>query len=252
MSGSGLGPKALTFGLLIWTVCSQPASASPHILYADVSVGVKFNSDSTFTPGLPCTITNPPTDSDTDYMLVRFDFTGWPDDTVVTSAKLRLTASGGQNPTPYIVYAYGFCNDNTDWYLAPQNAAGLWQYYDTGSGNIPWKNSLGQVDTIENADYWLGGSGSTWDGATLEISLDAAKVQDWITGSTPNNGLRLDSNKTSVPYFYGSGAANAADRPTLIIEADAPEPASLVVLGIGAFCLLFKRERHRNRPVPAS
>ena len=253
VSGSGIVRGAFIFGLLIWTVCSQPASAETYILYADVSVGVKFDSDNTSTPSQPCTITSPPTDSQTDYMLVRFDFTGWPSDTIVSSAKLRLTMSGGQNPSPYIVYAYGFCADNTDWYLAPQNVTGLWQYYDTGSdGDIPWKNRSGQVDTIENADYWLGGSGSTWDGKTLEISLNAANVQNWIAGVTPNNGLRLKSNRTSVPYFYGSGAANVSDRPTLIIEATVPEPGSLVLLTVSAIGLLTKRRRYRNRPAPAS
>jgi len=242
MSGLGFAQRAVVFGLLIWAICSQPVSAGTHVLYADVSVGVKFDSDSTFTPGMPCKITNPPTDSQTDYMLIRFDFAGWQNDTIVSSARLRLTRSGGQNPSPYIVYAYGLCTDNTDWYLAPQNATGLWQYYDTGGdSNIPWKNSSGQPDTIENADYWLGGSGSTWDGETLEISLNAVKVQNWITGTTPNNGMRLESNKTSAPYFYGSGAANVTDRPTLIIEADAPEPTSLVILGVGSFGVLFRR-----------
>ncbi len=246
MSGSGIVRGAFIFGLLIWMVCSQTASAETYILYADVSVGVKFDSDNTSTPSQPCTITSPPTDSQTDYMLVRFDFTGWQSDTIVSSAGLRLTRSGGQNPSPYIVYAYGFCGSNTDWYLAPQNATGLWQYYDSGGDDdIPWKNSSGQADTIENADYWLGDSGGTWDGETLEISLNAAKVQNWIAGVTPNNGLRLQSNKTSVPYFYGSGAANAADRPALIIEADAPEPAGLVLLTVGAIGLLAKR-RHRR------
>jgi hypothetical protein len=239
------------FGLLIWVVCSQTASAGTHIIYADVSVGVKFDSDDTFTPGLPCEITHPPTDSQTDYMLVRFDFTGWPGDTIVSSAGLRLTRSGGQNPSPYTIHAYGFYGDNTDWYLAPQNASVLWQCYDTRNGNIPWKNNSGQADTIENADYWLGGSGSTWDGETLVISLNVAEVQNWIAGATPNNGMRLEGNKTSVPYFYGSGAANQADRPTLIIEADAPEPAGLVLLTVGAIGLLSKRRRYQNRPVQA-
>ncbi len=248
MSGSGIVRRVFLFGLLIWAACSQPASADTHILYADVSVGVKFDSDSTFSPGTPCEITSPPADSQIDYMLVRFDFTGWPSDTIVSSAGLRLTRSGGQNPSPYTVYAYGFYSDNTDWYLAPQNATGLWQYYDTGgNGDIPWKNGSGQADTIENADYWLGGSGSTWDGETLEISLNAVKVQNWITGATPNNGLRLQSNKTSVPYFYGSGAANAADRPTLIIEATAPEPCSLFILSMGTIGLFFKRRRSRQQ-----
>jgi len=244
VSGSGIVRRAIAFGLLIWAACSQSVSAGTHILYADVSVGVKFESDSTFAPGLPCEITSPPTDSQTDYMLVRFDFTGWPSNTTVSSANLRLTMSGGQNPSPYIIYAYGFCGDNTDWYLAPQNATGTWQYYDNGGdGDITWKNSSGQADTIENADYWLGGSGGTWDGETLEISLNAVEVQNWITGATPNNGMRLEGNKTSVPYFYGSGAANVTDRPTLIIEADAPEPASLVILSMGTIVLLFNRRR---------
>ncbi len=253
VSGSGIVRRVFIFGLLIWTACSQLASAETYILCADVSVGAKFDSDNTFTPSQPCTITSPPTDSQTDYMLVRFDFTGWPNHTIVFGAKMRLTKSGGQNPSPYTVYAYGFYDDNTDWYLAPQNATGLWQYYDTrGDDDIPWKNSSGQADTIENADYWLGGSGSSWDGETLEVSLNTAGVQDWIAGATPNNGLRLESNRTSVPYFYGSGAANVSDRPTLIIEADAPEPGSLILLTVGAISLLTKRRRRRNRPAPAS
>ncbi len=246
---------AFTLGFLVWTVCLQSASANVYTVSADVSIGVHVGNNSTFDLGDPCTITkdgkhNVGAATDTNYMLVRFDFTGWPADPGVTSVKLRLTRSSGDIPSsspPYTVSARGFYPANYDWYLDPENVTGNYQYYNDGVGDIPWKKSDGSLGTIEEAGYDYLGGGSTWDSdtgnTTLEISLNAANVQDWIRGQTSNNGLRLDSNRSISPYFYGSGATNAADRPTLIIEASVPEPASLAVLGIGAFGLVAKRRR---------
>lgn len=233
---------AFVLGLLAWTTCLQSASADVYTVSADVSIGVHAGNDKTFTLGDLCTITDGGAGSATytNYMLVRFDFSGWPSDPGVTSVKLRLTRSGGDIPTSYVVYARGFYPANNTWYLDPENVTGNHQHND----DITWKKSDGSSGTIEEAGYnYLGGS-NTWDGDTLEISLSATKVQNWITGATPNNGLRLfEDNATTSPYFYGSGAANVADRPTLIIEATAPEPASLVLLTAGAVGLLFKRRR---------
>ncbi|MDY6913886.1 MAG: DNRLRE domain-containing protein, partial [Planctomycetota bacterium] len=207
-----------------------------------------------YTPGNPCVLTDgTPGTSAESYMLIWFDLSSLSTDTQVHSATLRLTRAGNgtladpyELPSKYTVYAGAFYEGNTQWYTNANHVTGMYQYYGGGgSGNVSWRDSSGNETTsVTDAGKLYFNSGSnTWAGMQVEFSLSSSKVQDWISGDFTNNGLRLYSNKTVSPDFYGSGASAPADRPTLILDLMLPEPSSLTLLCIGAAGLLTGRRK---------
>ena len=245
MTGATYRPAVLAFTLgLALALVPAGARAGVHLVTAEVSVAVHRGNNATATPGAPCRITEGGTDYANDFMLLWFDFSGWPTDPGVTAVTLRLTRSydePGIDPDEYVVRARGFYAGNDAWYAAPDSATGNWQRYDPAGGHLPWKDDAGADCDVEAAGNEYLGGGNTWNGDVLEIALDPADVEAWITGARPNNGLRLYGDRTRSDAFYGAAAADVAHRPTLLIEAEAPEPASLGVLLLGAAALVIRR-----------
>ena len=235
-------------------VVVRSAVAGTYYVPATVSVGVHGDKDTLFTPGAPCTIMGGTHDTDEpNYMLLWFDLTKWPDNPEISAVSLQLTRESGDIPgssPAYAVKARAFYAGNDAWYTAPDHVTGNYQYFDlAGDDDTAWTGGTTSGVRAAGNDY-LGGT-NTWDATDTRVTVgfgsNCAKIEKWVTGTSENNGMLLycSPNLSNSPFFYGADAAAVADRPTLIIEAESPEPTTVAILLSGGCLLLLRRRRAR-------
>lgn len=233
---------AIALGSVLVVVTSPRAASGGLVTVtrsSELSLALTAGESSAAVPGTSGWITDTTTRH---YMLVRFDLSALPSAAVVHSATLRLTRESGQLPDPYTVWAWAFQPGNDLWYERPEEVTGLAQRRaSTGESEAPWRNRDGQPGSLEEAGSLYLGGPSSWSGNALELPLVPATVQTWLTGELPNNGLRVHSYRSISPRFYGSGAPVAADRPTLVLSVELPEPSAFVIAVAGAAMLRPRR-----------
>lgn len=160
----------------------------------------------------------------------------------VESATLVLTLEKGSLLQK--MYLREFLGDNGDWLGA---SAVSWGRQDVDA-DLPWRNAAGEDVTVAMAQYSNLDDGWFSDGL-LRLDIPADVVQRWIDDPSTNLGVYVRAaSGTSNAYVWTNWAADANLRPTLLIEAHAPEPATLTLLlvAFGTFCA---RPAMRRRPL---
>ena len=140
--------------------------------------------------------------------LIKDPFTGLVG-VVVTSAVLTLTVSYGYD-TPKI-YVY---RSKRAWV----ESQATWNIWKTSNN---WSTAGGfHTDDCEQTDIGNNTLSAAVIGTQLAITLDAAKVQEMISGAFTNNGFLLKSTEAdnTISAFASSSHATASYRPKLVIE----------------------------------
>ncbi|TVQ37773.1 MAG: DNRLRE domain-containing protein [Spirochaetaceae bacterium] len=158
-------------------------------------------------------------DEETTRSLLRFDLSLIPEDAEVVSATLRLVFNNVVAMASDYVITLEIFEADREWV----ETEATWQ---NASGTVVWDTSGG--------DYsgWVGlmniprpGYGS---GDAIQISLDTAVVQRWVSNPADNRGMlfrntsenTLDDSEKSYVVFYTKNFPTEAHRPRLTIEAD--------------------------------
>ncbi len=231
-------------GIVLFVLAGRSVKANYTTEYmpADVALGINLRTNDAANLTDPCYLSTY-SDYPTDNMLVWFDFTGWPTNTDVQSATLRLTRSSIETTGNYDITAWALQAGNTTWYKYPSFVTGNYQYDDGEGGNpeVPWNDGDGGAVTVEEAgDLYFGNIYDySWNGDVIDLTLGPSKVENWLSGAYENNGLRVYGTTTWSDKFYVSGP----NKPVLIIESDAPEPASFALLALGGVGLLLSKRR---------
>lgn len=156
---------------------------------------------------------------DTERSLLRFDLSSIPQDAEIAGATLRLVLNNHMAMTSDYVIHLEIHEPDRPWVEteATWNNATASVVWDTGGGD--YSGPVGSVDIPLN-EYSAGDA--------VEISLDAALVQQWVSNPTENRGMlfRNTSEDTADPdtensrvVFYTKARATEADRPRLVVEA---------------------------------
>lgn len=155
----------------------------------------------------------------TERTLLRFDLSSIPEDAEIVSATLRLVLNNRVAiPSDYVIQLE-IHEPDKPWVEteATWNNATASVPWDTGGGD--YSGPVGNVDIPVN-EYDLGDA--------IDISLDAALVQQWVNNPTENRGMLFrstsenttdDAEKNRV-VFYTSYQGTEADRPRLVVEAN--------------------------------
>lgn len=177
----------------------------------------------------------------------------------IISARLGLTIiSGADTSAPIEIYRLlhhwveGSKSDGT----IPVVPDGVtWQTVD---GSTDWPGISG-FRTPDGAGYSLAsaeindpiGSGIvtlTSAPSVSWVNLNPSKIEEWMTGSLPNNGLLIRSlNEHIVPANVNAATSDhptSTFRPILEIQLspEVPEPTSLVLFGLGVVWVVVKRK----------
>lgn len=155
----------------------------------------------------------------TERTLLKFDLSGLPENAETVSATLRLVFnnvaamdSGRVITLEILEPDKGWEETGATWQKATDSVA-----WDSGGGD--YSASVGLMH-ISQPDYGTGDA--------IEVSLDTAVVQSWISNPVGNRGMLFrntcentthNSEKSRV-VFYTKNYETDADRPSLIIEAN--------------------------------
>lgn len=151
--------------------------------------------------------------------LLKFDVTGLPENAETASATLRLVFNNVVAMDSDRVIALEILEPNKAW----EETEATWQRatdlvaWDSDGGD--YSGSVGLMH-ISPSEY------GTDD--AIEVSLDAAVVQRWISNPADNRGMLFrntcenttDASEKSFVVFYTKDYGTDADRPSLIVEAN--------------------------------
>jgi len=123
----------------------------------------------------------------------------------------------------------------SDWRYKIQNT-GAWAGGVNGcgvAGTDYTTNLVGRTVSTNTTAEWI------------NITLDASVVQNWITNPSQNYGIILTAPSATagsgqVAYFNSS--ENALYGPELVLQV-IPEPATIGMLGLGAFMTIILRRK---------
>ena len=155
---------------------------------------------------------------DTERSLLRFDLSSIPEDAEIVSATLRLVLNNRNAITSDYVIQLEIHEPDRPWVEteATWNNATAAVPWDIGGGD--YSGPVGSVG-IPLEEYGPGDA--------IDISLDAALVQQWVNNPTENRGMLFrttsenttDDNEKNTVAFYTSYRGTEADRPRLVVEA---------------------------------
>lgn len=159
--------------------------------------------------------------------LIKFDLSKGtnppPSNAVVSSATLTLTVVADWTSNARTMSAYRVKRNWTE--------AGV--TWDTYNGTNNW-GTAGCANTSTDREGSAIGTAAVGDvlsaGDTIAISLDAASVQEWISGAMANYGLllKVDTENTDQVNYASSDNATAGYRPQLVIEYTTPAAGTFV------------------------
>jgi hypothetical protein len=146
--------------------------------------------------------------------LLQFDLLPIPASATVTSAVLSL----------YCFYVSGAATTlrlfrvRRAWDEGTQSGAAgncCWNNAQTG---VAWGTAgCDNTDSDREADELGSASVGTGTGVWVDIPLDAAKVQGWVSGSFANNGMVGWQDDATYHSYYSSDWPTAAQRPKLTV-----------------------------------
>ena len=155
---------------------------------------------------------------DTERSLLRFDLSSIPENAEIAGATLRLVLNNRMAMTGDYVIQLEIHEPDKPWVEtdATWNNATASVSWDTGGGD--YSGPVGSAGIPLN-EYSAGDA--------VEISLDAALVQQWVNNPTENRGMLFrttsenttDDNEKNRVTFYTSYSETEADRPRLVVEA---------------------------------
>ncbi|MCD4825272.1 MAG: DNRLRE domain-containing protein [Phycisphaerae bacterium] len=181
-------------------------------------------------------------------IIMRFDVSSLAGKTI-TGAKLELYAYNS-NSVDQNVSVYEILSANKDWVEgtitgnSSQNGSSCWNYEQyTGSAWDGGQNGCGVSGTDRAAtamDTVLLDSDTT--GTWFDWTLTNSVVQGWADGDNAGVVFIADSTAYSRYYLASSEYSTATLRPKLTITYT-PEPATMLLLGIGGLGVLIRRRR---------
>ncbi len=177
----------------------------------DTSPATNFNANDFFYVGVYST-------SDKDRGLIKWDLSSIPSNATIISATLSLYVYLDESGNERIMSAYRVKRAWTE-------TGVTWNTYD-GSNN--W-GTAGCANTTSDREATNIGTAtipaSPEVDSEIQITLDAASVQEWIDGTLTNNGLLLQVATESNDHIGYHAHTNATPtiRPKLVIEYTAPE-----------------------------
>lgn len=144
--------------------------------------------------------------------LIKFDLGLIPNDAIINSATLRLKTAGVENAT-------------ADKSISIHNVLSDWVE------TVTWSNKPAFDGTAKAT-----GTASKTNNTDNFFNV-TAMVQEWVNGTTANNGMLLKETPEGVAtgniYFYASNAVATSDRPTLTIDYTIPTTGKKQVEVVG-------------------
>ncbi len=144
--------------------------------------------------------------------LLQFDLSAIPAGTVVTSASLRLTKTGGDTAT-HNIKAYGITAvwaEGTGTCSGTTSMAASWSQRQDG---VDWATVGGDYGPTEMATTVVNANGVyTWNLTSL--------VQSWVDTPVNNHGVLLGTPDTGTDLYEFASRENATEsaRPVLVVE----------------------------------
>lgn len=152
--------------------------------------------------------------------LIKFDLSSIPSDATINSAVLTLNITTDNSVNDRTMRAYRLKK-------AWVEAQATWNIYSTGNN---W-TTAGGFDSADCEQTDIGSvliDDATATSTTIDITLTASAVQEWVSGAFANNGilLKMDTELNDAWRFSSSDAGTASLRPQLVvIYNDAPPNA---------------------------
>ncbi|MGB7328872.1 MAG: DUF4347 domain-containing protein, partial [Rubripirellula sp.] len=147
-------------------------------------------------------------------ILLQFDFSSIPVGATITGANLMLEATAGSG-----VFDIGVYEVTESWVQGNQDGAAGFPSWDNRTNSATWNG--GTFDPTATATFNATTTGQhAWDITTL--------VQEWIAGSTVNNGLILGSENTGGnSYTYSSSEGATAPQLQLFYTVTNASPTDI-------------------------
>jgi len=138
--------------------------------------------------------------------------------------------------------SHGF-GDTTGWFFQSNPGSG---FIDFGVGNGSFPVVTSQSDLFDDQWHHIAG---TYDGNSIEMFVDGVSQAELVVGTYTSNtrDIRIGSARNNGRFFNGRidevRISNTVLAPSQFLAV--PEPSSIVLLGIGAIGLVFRRRRNQ-------
>jgi RHS repeat-associated protein len=150
--------------------------------------------------------------------LIKFDLSSIPANATITSATLSLWTTGDLSDNDRTIRVYrlktAFDESSATW---NESASGInWQSAGASGTNDRESTDIGSVLVLANET----------DGTEKQIALDAARIQEMVSGTFTNNGFIIiaDTELNDRFNYKSSDASTASQRPKLVIQYTTSTP----------------------------
>jgi hypothetical protein len=192
--------------------------------------------------------------------LLRFDLSGLGAlaGATINSVSLNLTSAGGTAVTQSF-FVYQMAAANFDWVEGSGNFSdgvlGASNDYKNNIGAVGWASGTPfyftndiRAGNVETTPLYYDYIANLVSGSTYSFALSNSMITDWLGNSAMASAglVYATDNLGSFAGFYSSEYANAAFRPTLLVNYTAvPEPGSLALGGVGLMALMVFHLRRK-------